>query len=186
MGSSLIPINPDRLPLVLSCADQSAKSTMDAKAVLIAGALGTVLMASLTAGCEGGLKSGKGLHLAEGDADRGKTAFLELGCNRCHSVSGVELPAYPGDTPIRFELGGAVRKVRTYGDLLTSITNPRHVVSPEYLHTLPPQEREAAGAQTPMPSLNDRMTVAQLLDLVALLHGQYTLKLPEYTGYGLY
>ena len=44
------------------------------------------------AGCGGGPKSAKGFTLPDGDAERGKDAFLSFHCYDCHSVSGVELP----------------------------------------------------------------------------------------------
>ncbi|HVS23484.1 MAG TPA: hypothetical protein VMU03_07150, partial [Gammaproteobacteria bacterium] len=48
--------------------------------------LGGVLMA----GC--GQKSGVGFRLPDGDAARGREAFLALRCNACHHVAGLDLP----------------------------------------------------------------------------------------------
>ncbi len=55
---------------------------------------------------------------------------------------------------------------------MTSIVNPNHVLSDEYLRQLPPGERRAA--QSVMP-FNEQMTVAQLIDLVTFLNSRYVL-----------
>jgi len=70
------------------------------------------------------------------------------------------------------ELGGTVMYSKTYADLVTSIINPNHIVSDEYLDTLP---RDTRGkARTVMP-FQDQMTVAQLIDLVTFLNSRYIL-----------
>ena len=88
---------------------------------------GVILLMLLTAGCNGP-KSGAGLRLPDGDVQRGKTAFLELKCNTCHTVAGTEIPPPSKDYAyVRVvALGGEVRQVKTYGALVTSIINPSH------------------------------------------------------------
>jgi hypothetical protein len=107
-----------------------------------------------------------------GSIAEGQATFVELDCNQCHTVSGVDLTAYAGESPVTLELGGTVAYVKTYADLVTSIINPDHVVSDEYLDTLPGDERR--GATTMMP-LQDQMTVAQLIDVVTFLNSRYVL-----------
>lgn len=107
-----------------------------------------------------------------GDVDRGRAAFVELQCNRCHTVSGVELPAYTGESPAHFELGGSLTYVKTYADLVTSLLNPGHEVSERYRATLPEAQRR--GARSMMP-FNEKMTVVQLIDLVTFLNSRYQL-----------
>ncbi len=60
-------------------------------------------------------------------------------------------------------------RVRTYGDLLTSIVHPNESSS----RTLPLRQREKM-AKSPMPEVNDAMTVRQLFDLVAFIQPRYT------------
>jgi sulfur-oxidizing protein SoxX len=129
-------------------------------------------MALALAGCAPDPQSPQGFTLPEGDIKAGKAAFADLGCNRCHTVAGAELPAYEGDLPVSIELGGEVYRVKTYGQLVTAIINPQHVLSPKFLKEINLEQRDAA--ESPMPSFNDKMTVAQMIDLVAFLQSRYT------------
>ena len=107
-----------------------------------------------------------------GNIDSGRTAFINLGCHQCHTVNGVELPVYAGDSPLQLELGGKIHYAKTYADLLTSIINPGHVISEKYLETLPEGQRR--GAKTIMP-FRKQMTVEQLIDIVTFLNSRYIL-----------
>tara|TARA_R110000772_G_scaffold30532_13_gene75715 strand:+ start:1219 stop:1677 length:459 start_codon:yes stop_codon:yes gene_type:complete len=118
--------------------------------------------------------------ILRGDLDRGQEAFVSLGCNQCHVVDGVELPAYAGTSPFTVVLGGELMFAKTYGDLATSIINPDHVLSEQYLDLLPRQERNRANS-SPM-YLNEDMKVTELIDIVAFLNSRYRL-LPGYTEY---
>lgn len=132
--------------------------------------LGGVMFA-LLAGCEHNPKSSRGFRLPDGDAAKGKEAFLALQCHKCHKVEGVELPA-----PVSFNLtlGGETVRVRTYGQLVTSIINPSHVISEQY-------RKELAEANvSPMPRYNHVMTVEQMIDLVAFLQAHYHLAEPVF------
>jgi len=107
-----------------------------------------------------------------GSNAEGQATFADLECHQCHTVKGVDLPAYEGESPVMLELGGTVMYSKTYADLVTSIINPNHIVSDEYLDTLP---RDTRGkARTVMP-FQDQMTVAQLIDLVTFLNSRYIL-----------
>jgi hypothetical protein len=110
--------------------------------------------------------------ITEGSIDEGEEAFVDLGCNQCHTVNGVDLPVYDGESPLTFELGGDIIFVKTYADLVTSIINPDHVISPKYKRMLGNDEMK--NSASPMPS-NDQMTVAQLIDLVMFLNSRYIL-----------
>lgn len=129
-------------------------------------------MALALAACVPDPQSAQGFTLPEGDIEAGKTAFADLGCIRCHTVTATELPAYDGESPISLELGGEVYRVKTYGQLVTAIINPQHILSAKFLKDIELEQRDAA--ESPMPSLNDRMTVAQMIDLVAFLQSRYT------------
>jgi hypothetical protein len=118
--------------------------------------------------------------ILSGDIARGQQAFVTLGCNQCHTVDGVALPAFAGTSPVRVNLGGELIFAKTYGDLVTSIINPDHVISERYLEQLPRQERRAANS-SPM-YVNPEMKVTELIDIVAFLNSRYSL-LPGYTEY---
>ncbi len=113
--------------------------------------------------------SGRGIHLPRGDADRGRDAFVELRCHVCHEVEGFEPPtALVAQT--RVKLGGQTARVKTYGDLVTSIANPSHRLARGY----PPEAVTVDGV--PLMSLiylNELMTVQQLVDVVAFLQAEY-------------
>ena len=102
----------------------------------------------------------------------GQATFVSLECHRCHTVNGVDLAPYEGESPVTLELGGTIVYAKTYADLVTSIINPNHVVSDEYLSTLPRDARR--GTTTIMP-FKDQMTVTQLIDLVMFLNSRYVL-----------
>lgn len=126
-------------------------------------------------------KNAKGFVLPEGDIARGKVAFTEMKCHRCHTVAGETLPKSGEESKLSIHLGGEVRKVKTYGQLVTSIMNPQHVLSSDYLETL--KGDELKGADSPMPSMNDSMTVSQMIDIVEFLHARYVKLVPEYNEY---
>lgn len=107
-----------------------------------------------------------------GSIAEGQATFVELECHQCHTVNDVDLVPYEGESPVMLGLGGTIVYAKTYADLVTSIINPNHVVSQEYLDTLPRAER--SGATTVM-SFDDQMTVAQLIDLVTFLNSRYVL-----------
>ena len=117
--------------------------------------------------------------ILKGDIEKGKQNFVTLGCNQCHTVYGVELPAYRGDRPVSFELGGKIWYVKTYAGLVTSIINPDHVISGDFLNSLPPGSRRHISS--PMP-FNDKMTVSMMIDIVTFLNSRYVL-MREYSPY---
>ena len=107
-----------------------------------------------------------------GNIDNGRAAFIELQCHQCHTVSGVDLPAYAGESPLKLELGGEIQYAKTYADLVTSIINPNHVVSEKFLEIFPASER--GQVRTIMP-FRKNMTVEQLIDVVTFLNSRYVL-----------
>lgn len=116
----------------------------------------------------------------QGDIQRGQQAFASLECHQCHVVDGVDLPDYEGTRLFAVNLGGDLIFAKTYGDLVTSIINPDHVISDQYLGQLPVQARRSMSS-SPM-YVKEEMTVAQLIDVVAFLNSRYRL-LPGYTEY---
>jgi hypothetical protein len=87
------------------------------------------------------------------------------------------LPALP-----KIHLGGEIHKVKSYGELVTSIVNPDHVISPQYLKTLSEAEKERK-IESPMLGFNEVMTVKQLTDIVSFLHERYRLIDPSTDEY---
>jgi hypothetical protein len=115
-----------------------------------------------------------------GDVQRGQEAFMAMGCQLCHTVDGVELPDNSRLRPVTVNLGGDLMFAKTYGDIVTSIINPSHVISEQYLDQLPAAQRRAVDS-SPM-YVNPDMKVTQLIDIVAFLNSRYRL-LPGYTEY---
>jgi hypothetical protein len=134
-----------------------------------------IVLALTSGGCE---DQSRGFALPAGDVDRGKAAFVELGCPACHAVQG-EFKKITvdqgGDEVIEVHLGGPVSKVKTYGDLVTSIINPSHRLSRG-------QNADTMNADgtSKMPYYNDVMTVQQLVDITTFLQGTYRIVVPEY------
>lgn len=129
------------------------------------------LLFGLLAGCENNPRSSRGFRLPDGDAAKGREAFVALQCHKCHKVVGEELTP-----PVSFNLtlGGETVRVRTYGQLVTSIINPSHVRSEQYLKQL------TEAKESPMPKFNHLMTVEQMIDLVAFLQPHYQLVEPVF------
>ena len=108
------------------------------------------------------------INLPEGDAAKGKIHFVSLGCVSCHSVVGAELPEPPEEGPGRVLLGGHTGLSMSYGQLVTSIVNPSHRLSPRH-----PRNRVSHEGESLMTLYNDVLTVTQLTDLVAFLQAHY-------------
>ena len=133
------------------------------------------MIATGLAGCDMGPKSSRGFRLPDGDIAQGKTAFLDLKCHTCHDVRGAELPAADSPAQTIFTLGGEVTRIRTYGELVTSVINPSHGLAPGFK-----EEQLQGNKLSPMPQFNEIMTVQQMIDLVAFLQSHYTQLEPEY------
>jgi hypothetical protein len=110
--------------------------------------------------------------LPAGDAGAGLKAFIDLRCIHCHTVQGTPIDHL--ELGQRLDLKLAVsepRFVKDYQDLLTAITNPRHVIQERYRQLLSPDRQ--AEAEPFMLDLTARMTVRQLIDLLAFLDERY-------------
>ncbi len=122
--------------------------------------------------------SGRGFSLPEGDVAKGKITFIELTCNSCHSIADIEqLPSKEKDIP-QIMLGGTVRGVKTYGELVTSIINPSHKILRRYN-----QVNISEDGRSKMRIYNDVMTVTQLVDLVTYLESNYEIVVQQRTIY---
>ena len=121
-------------------------------------------------------KSSRGFRLPDGSVQKGQSAFLELQCNTCHQISGLDMPAPVQPGPVNITLGGTVRSVKTYGELVSSVVNPSHKLISSY-----PKDQVSRDGKSLMTVYNDRMTVQQLIDLVAFLQSRYDVIVPDYS-----
>lgn len=135
---------------------------MSGRAVAVAMALFSL------SSCSPPEKSSSGFRLPEGDIDAGKAAFLELQCNACHQVKGLDLPGPVAEPPVPVAIGGSVDYQPTDGKFVTSVINPSHKLAPGF-----PKQHVESGGISRMADYSDVMTVHQLVDLVAFLHSRY-------------
>ena len=150
------------------------------------GLSGTLAMVTLLAlaACTGDAKPVKGFILPQGDIAQGEQVFIDFNCHGCHTIPGMEFPETEFEPPFILEIGGEVYRVKNYGELLTAVVNPDHIISLKYRAMLEQAERDTVIS--PMPYYGEHMTVAQLIDLVEFLHAQYTKLQPQYyRGYYL-
>ena len=136
---------------------------------------GLLTMAFIAAACERDYMSEHGFSLPEGDPIAGKEVFLYMQCHECHSIRNIDLPSIPLADPPFVELGGSVTKVKTYGDLVTSIINPSHKLAEGY-----PLDEVSIDGESRMYVYNDFMTVQELIDVVMFLQPQYDVVIPNY------
>ena len=133
-----------------------------------------VVLLGGTIACDSGRHSSAGFRLpANGDVERGKVAFVQLGCHHCHEVSGTNLPKPTVQPEVPVVLGGVVTSEVTDGYLVTSIINPSYAL-PRY-----PKEMITAGGKSRMPDYSGTMTVQQLVDTVAFLQSRYAVERPS-------
>ena len=133
------------------------------------------ILAAGLGGCDRDPMSEKGFRLPDGDVAAGREAFLYMQCHQCHSIAGVDLPVIPMADPPFVELGGAVTRVKTYGELITAIINPSHKLADGY-----PEDLVAEDGVSKMYVYNGYMTVQELIDIVMYLQPQYDLIVPEF------
>lgn len=130
--------------------------------------LGSATILALVSGCNMATTSSRSFNLPDGDAGNGQEIFVTLECTACHKVRGLDLPAPQTEGPVMVVLGGGVTKVKSYGELVTSIINPSHRLARHH-----PAGKISQEGQSLMTPYNDVMTVTQLIDLVAFLQSQY-------------
>lgn len=129
------------------------------------------VLAAASFGCQTGRYSTGGFRLPpDGEADRGRLAFVANKCHDCHTVSGVELPDPPPGSPKPIPLGGVVRAAIPDSHLFTS------VVYPSYRLAGYPKEETTAQGQTRMPSYAESLTVRELTDIVEFLQAHYKVR----------
>jgi len=149
----------------------------------LCGVLAIITLLALAA-CSGDAKPVKGFVLPQGDIAQGEQVFVDFNCHGCHTIPNLEFPKPDFEPPFILEIGGEVYRVKNYGELLTAVVNPDHIISRKYRTLLEQADREVIIS--PMPYYGESMTVAELIDLVEFLHAQYTKLQPQYyRGYYL-
>jgi len=137
----------------------------------------------LLGACGGEDDSARGFSLPEGDPQAGMLVFTSMGCNSCHSLPSVaQMPAdADSDKQVWIKLGGEVRHIKTYGELVTAIINPSHKILQSYA-----TEHVDSEGHSVMRNYNDVMSVTQLIDLVSFLQTEYHLQPFERSQYRAY
>ncbi len=143
-------------------------------------AIASLLLASGLLACTPGPQSAAGFRLPDGDAVQGKEIFDYAGCRTCHSLAAEVTDRIPED---RMILGGKITRVKTYGDLVTSIINPSHKIAASVPDSMKPNSGESLMEKA---NLNDRITISELIDLVAFLQEQYEVTPPNVQPYVYY
>ena len=121
-----------------------------------------------------------GFILPPGDATAGQHTFAQLNCIQCHSVAGVTFPESETVTSdLMVPLGGALHKVKTYGQLATAIIHPSESVlkaDDRYVDT---------SGKSLMPDYTTVMTVQQMTDIITFLQEHYEIVKPAYDPQGM-
>ena len=140
--------------------------------------LASLLLMVVLSSCKMESPAVKGFVLPDGDVALGEQVFTKYSCHGCHTIPGVDLPEIEPEPELVIEIGGEVYRVKNYGELLTSVINPNHEISPESTAKL-----ETAGrtdGSTPMPFYGDAMTITEMINLVAFLRAQYSKIMPDF------
>ena len=109
----------------------------------------------------GGVPRGWTFRLPSGDASRGRAVFARLECFRCHRLRGESYPTPSAAGPELTGIGG--HHPASY--IAESIVNPNAVIVAGPGYTGP-------DGRSTMPDYRDRLSVADLMDVVAYLQAQ--------------
>ncbi len=129
------------------------------KAILVVASLGALILS----GCARRAEPVARLDLPVGDSSRGRQAFIELDCIRCHRVLGANLPE-PEVRRMGILLTAEPGGVKNYVRLVNAIIHPPP--APDWSKGTP-AIKEIIRPR--MPLVNERMTVQQLIDLISFL-----------------
>ena len=131
--------------------------------------------------CDSGPTGSMGFTLPDGNVEQGKANYVKFRCNTCHVNNEVPQLNNGDAATISVTLGGETTRIKTYGELVTSIINPSHRVA----RRKSPDMADASG-NSRMVNFNDIMTVTQLIDLVAFVQSNYTLSPYSTSKYPVY
>lgn len=107
----------------------------------------------------GGVPKGWKFALPKGDPKRGREVFVRMECYSCHTVQGEPFPAKPEKAGPDLTVMGAHHPAAYFAE---AIVNPNRII------VLGEGYTGLDGLST-MPSYNEDLTVADLVDLVAYL-----------------
>ncbi|ALS97093.1 c-type cytochrome [Lacimicrobium alkaliphilum] len=141
-----------------------------------------VTTALLLTACTQGPESPRGFSLPEGDPQAGEAVFIAYQCLACHTMQGFEDTDTEQQLAKRVPLGGDVKTIKTYAELVTSVINPSHKIAPGFKRKGYTDEQ----GQSKMRNYNDVMTVTEMTNLVAFLQPKYNLKPFNRTNYPQY
>ena len=113
----------------------------------------SIFMLAVLSACSEDNRPVKGFVLPEGDIAQGEQVFLDFNCHTCHTIPGKEFPTLEFEAPFILEIGGEVYRVKHYGELLTSVVNPEHIISGKYKAMLAEADRQAVIS--PMPDYGE-------------------------------
>lgn len=123
----------------------------------------------------GGVPPGWKFALPAGDPKKGRQIFVRLECYTCHAVQGESFPAAPNTAGPDLTAMGAYHPAAYFAE---TIINPNRVIVVGKGYT-------GSDGLSTMPSYNDALTVAELVDLVAYLkslRGEMKHKAMEHPG----
>lgn len=141
-------------------------------------ALAVAALLSAGVACDSGRHSTSGFSLpTDGNPERGRQAFCDLGCPACHRIPALDLPSPTVQPPVPVVLGGEIDRKLSDAYLVTAMISPSHQFAP---HT---KEQITTGGVSRMPNYTDKMSVRQMVDLVAFLQSRYIERpaMPAYT-----
>ena len=131
--------------------------------------------------CDSGPSGSLGFTLPDGNAEQGKANYIDFGCNSCHVNKEVPQLDTQDAAAISVTIGGETTRIKTYGELVTSVINPSHRVARRKSGDMADD-----GGESKMVTFNDVMTVTELIDLVAFVQSQYSLSPYSNSNYPIY
>ena len=132
-------------------------------------------------GCD---QQGQGFNLPKGNVEQGRMTFILLQCHACHSVTTSDDSETKGiewggvEDGVHVVLGGQITRIKTYGDLVTSIINPSDKLSRGL-----DKETITEDGTSKMRVYDEIMSVQELIDLVSYLDSKYEIWIPDYYQY---
>ena len=134
--------------------------------VKFAGPAGVVLLVIMMVQSCG---QSRGFALPAGDISAGKAVFLKFNCNQCHSTTTIDFGGTEDN--LHVALGGEVGRIKSYGQLVTSVINPGHKIAFGF--------GDEVTDENQMRNFNHELTVQEMVDLVTYLQSEYEIPTPH-------
>lgn len=126
------------------------------------------------ASCDLSPDSPHGFRLPDGDAEAGRIVFEEKQCSSCHIIEALPELREGVEPEMDVRIGGMQTRIATQGELVSAVINPSHRIARGYR-----REPYVSAGETSMRTVNENLTVAELIDLVTFLQGEYE-EFPDY------